>query len=184
MPFPSRSQRAAAGPALVFGLLAAALLIAACQEPAGPPPTLASGTVAFSFSGRYSGTFTAEGRCYWSTGYPAADSACSLALDLGDTIRIRGVRDPRMLTWQHVNVEFPENGSCVDPDACRIALVYLNAAGVVERTFRSSEADVTVLEESEERMRGTFTGRAYEVGGDVGDTIRIVDGVFDLPVER
>lgn len=160
------------------------LAFAACQEPAGPPPTLAPGVITLSFSGRLNGSITADGRCYWADGYPAADSACSLALDLGDTVRLRGVRAPRTIRWAHVNVEFPESGACADPDACRIAFDFLSAAGKVEQSFRSTDATVTILEQTEARMRGTFSGRAYVPDGNPGDTIRIFDGAFDVPVER
>lgn len=179
----SSSRRVFGTAAVLAAGLAGSLLVATCQDPAGPPPTLKAGVVSFSYSGQYGGMFTADGRCYWADGYPAADSACSLALDLGDTIRIRAVRAPRTLRWLHVNVEFPADGGC-DADGCRIAFDFLSAVGNVERSFRSTEADVTILEETEDRMRGTFTGRAYEVDGGVGDTIRIVDGTFDVPVER
>lgn len=158
-------------------------LLGACQDPAGPPPSLEPGVVSFSFTGRYDGSFAVDGRCYWSPGYPAADSSCALALDLGETIRIRAVRDPRTIRWAHVNVEFPEDGSC-GADGCRVALDYLTAVGAVERSFRSTEATVTILEMTEDRMQGTFSGLAIDQDGEPGDTIRIYDGAFDVPVER
>ena len=167
---------------LVAGLISLALV--ACQEPAGLPPTLEPGVVSFEWAGPTSGTFVADGRCYWATGYPPADSACAVALDLGDTIRIRGERDPREPAWQHMNLEFPESGDCEAPGACRIAIDYLSPVGKVERTFRSTEADVTILEQTEDRMRGTFTGRVLEIEGLIADTITILDGTFDVPVER
>lgn len=158
-------------------------LLSACQEPAGLPPTLEAGEVSFSFIGQYSGSFTADGRCYWSTGYPAADTACSVAMDLGDTIRIRGVYHPRTIKWQHVNVQFPADGSCDELGACGVALDYLNRVGVVERSFRSLEADVTIDEQTADRIRGTFTGLLFDPEGEPEDTIRISDGTFDVPVD-
>lgn len=182
---PPRPRSRAVGWSLTLAVLVASLLaLSACQDPAGPPPTLEAGSVSFSFSGRLNGSFVADGRCYRAEGYPAADSSCSLALDLGDTIRIRAVRDPRTLRWAHANVEFPEDGSCEAPGACRIALDYLTAVGALERSFRSTEATVTILETTEDRMQGTFSGRAHDPDGEAGDTIRIYDGAFDVPVER
>ncbi len=166
---------------LVF---AVGLIGLACQEPAGLPPTLEPGVVTFDLAGPATGTFTADGRCYWSQGYPSADSACALALDLGDTIRIRAVRDPRSPSWQHMNLEFPESGECGAPDACRMAMEYLDGAGRLERSFLSTETEVTILEQTEDRMSGTFSGRMIEINGLIADTIQIVDGAFDVPVER
>jgi hypothetical protein len=156
----------------------------ACQEPAGLPSTLESGVVTFELAGPATGTFTAEGRCYWSQGYPPADTACALALDLGDTVRIRAVRDPRTAAWQHMNLEFPASGECGEPGACRMAMEYLNAAGALERSFLSTETEVTVLDEREGWMSGTFSGRMIEVNGVIVDTIQIVSGAFDVPVVR
>lgn len=157
-------------------------LLGACREPAGPPATLEAGALSFSYAGRLNGTFTADGRCYRSAGYPVADSACALALDLGDTVRLRAVRAPRTIRWIHVNVELPADGGCDGAETCRIAVDYLSRVGVVERSFRSSEAMVTIVEATEDRMRGTFSGRAHDPDGAAGDTIRIFDGTFDVPV--
>ena len=115
---------------LTMGIALPALLTA-CQDPAGPPPTLEAGRVSFDFTGVISGSFTADGRCYWSDGYPAADSACALALDLGDTLRVRAVRDPRTISWIHVNVEFPEDGECDAQGDCRIAFDRITVGGKV-----------------------------------------------------
>jgi hypothetical protein len=170
--------RALAGAAAVVGLF----LLPACQDPAGFPSTLESGAVSFSYAGRLNGAFAAAGRCYESDGYPAADSACALALDLGGAIRIRAVRDPRTIRWMHVNVEFPADGTCGDPESCRIAIDYFSRVGRLEGSYRSSEAVVIIEEEAAGRVRGTFSGRAYDPRGGVGDTIRIFDGAFDVPV--
>lgn len=184
MPHHASPGRRVVGSSLTLaGVSAVFFLLGACQDPAGPPPTLEAGVVSFSFTGQYDGSFAVDGRCYWSTGYPAADPSCALALDLGDTIRIRAVRDPRTIRWAHVNVEFPEDGSCGE-DGCRIALDYLTVVGAVERSFRSTEATVTILEMTEDRMQGTFSARAIDADGEPGDTIRIYDGTFDVPVER
>ena len=182
MQHPARRRILIGTSPLVAALIALAL--AACQEPAGLPPTLERGVVSFQWAGPTTGTFVADGRCYWATGYPPADSACAVALDLGDTIRIRGERAPREAAWQHMNLAFPESGDCADPGACRIAIDYLSPVGKVERSFRSTEADVTILEQTEDRMRGTFTGRVLEIEGLITDTITILDGTFDVPVER
>ena len=167
---------------LLFGGagLAVLVLAMACHDPAGPPPTLESGVVSFTYSGVQ---FTAEGRCYWAQGYPAADSSCALALDLGDTIRVRGVRAPGTNRWVHINLELPEDGSCVGADACRIAFDYLSQVGKVRASFRSRDATVVLSEQSERRLAGTFTGWVYQVGADA-DTLPVTDGVFDVPVER
>lgn len=156
----------------------------ACQEPAGPPPTLAAGAVSFAYSGIAAGSVTVDGRCYWAEGYPAADSSCALAMDLGDTIRIRAVRDPRTIRWIHVNVEFPEGGECGTAGACRIAFDEITVGGKVRRSFRAPEATVSISEATADRLRGTFAGLAYEVDGEAGDTLRITEGTFDVPVER
>ena len=163
--------------------LLSALLVWACQPPAGPPPTLEAGAVSHEYTGGMLGTFSADGRCYWSTGYPPADDACAVALDLGDTVRIRAVRAPRTAGWQHMNLEFPEDGPCAG-GGCRIAVDFLDAAGDVERSFRSVEADVTISQRTGNRMSGTFSGRAVEIDGLVRDTIGIVNGTFDVPVRR
>lgn len=184
MPFRPHARRAVfTGLALAAGL---AGLAVACQDPAGLPPTLEPGLVSFSFQGPMSGsgTFVADGRCYSSRGQPPADSACAVAVDLGDTLRLRAVRHPRTIRWQHVNVDVPVGASCEGGDACGIAFDMLNRAGVVEQSFRSMESVVTVIEETEGRMRGTFSGKAYRVGGRAGDTLRIEGGTFDVPVER
>lgn len=181
---PSNRSRTPVRPLTLGAAVIAAFAFLACQDGAGPPPTLDPGLVTFSYTGALGGTFTADGRCYWSDGYPAADSACALALDLGDTIRIRAVRDPRTIRWIHVNLEFPEDGSCDVPGACRIAFDRITVGGKIDRSYRSSEATVTILENTADRLRGTFSGRAYDVDGEPRDTIRIVDGAFDVPVER
>ena len=166
-------------------LIAAALLAAACGEPAGPPPTLDPGAVSFDYAGPAgSATFDADGRCYWSPGYPAADSTCALALDQGDTILIRATVYPRTIKWQQVNLRFPADGTCADPDACAIALDYMNRAGAVLQSLRSIEAAVTIEEETERRIRGEFSGLLFRVGSEPWDTLRISGGRFDLPVER
>jgi hypothetical protein len=178
---PTRHHRARWAFVLTAGVGAA---VVACQEPAGLPPTLAAGAVSFTYSGIADGSVAVEGRCYWAEGYPAADPSCALAMDLGDTIRIRAVRDPRTIRWIHVNVEFPEDGECDAPDACRIAFDEITVGGKVRRSFKAPEATVSISEATANRLRGTFTGLAYEVDGDAGDTLRITEGVFDVPVER
>lgn len=170
--------------AVLVAAVMVTVAVVACQEPAGPPPTLAPGAVSFAYSGIDEGSVTVEGRCYWAEGYPAADSSCALALDLGDTIRIRAVRDPRTIRWIHVNVEFPEGGDCATAGACRIAFDEVNVSGAVRRSFKAPDATVTITEATEARLRGTFTGLAFDVDGDAGDTLRITGGVFDVPVER
>ena len=167
---------------LVAGVATGGLI--ACQEPAGPPPTLASGAVSFDYSGIAEGSVAIEGRCYWAEGYPSADPSCAVALDLGDTIRIRGVRDPRTIRWIHVNVAFPEDGECGTAGACRIAFDEITVGGKVRRSFKAPDATVTIAEATEDRLRGTFAGLAYDVDGDAGDTLRITEGIFDVPVER
>lgn len=159
-------------------------LLTACQDPAGPPPTLASGRVSFDFSGAINGSFTADGRCYWSDGYPTADSACALALDLGDTLRIRAVRDPRTISWIHVNVQFPEDGVCAVPGDCRIAFDRISVGGKVQRSYQAADAAVSITSQTADRVQGTFSGLAQEVDGEPADTVRITDGAFDVPVER
>lgn len=182
MPFQISMRRSGVTGTALVGLVGLLLLVA-CQEPAGLPPTLEPGTISFDYAGPMTGTFNADGRCYWSEGYPPADTACALALDLGDTIRIRAVRNPRQADWQHMNLEFPEDGEC-SAGGCRIAVDYLDSVGTVERSFRSVEASVTITAQTEDRMEGTFSGRAIEIDGLVADTITIVDGTFDVPVER
>lgn len=167
---------------LVAAVLAGPVLVTACQEPAGPPPTLESGVVTFLYDGV---RFTAEGRCYDAIGYEAADSSCALALDLGDTLRVRGARDPRTNRWVHINVELPESGECAEADACRIAFDYLSRTGKVERSFRSSTAEVIIEERTEDRVRGTFTGQIYPLDlTSTVDTLPLTDGAFDVPVVR
>lgn len=181
-----------ANPAHPLGPLPLGILIAcavgvglfACQDPAGVPPTLESGRVSFSLTGPAEWTFAAEGRCYWAPGYPAADSSCAFALDMGDTIRIRAARDVRTIRWVHLNVEFPENGDCTTVGACRIGFDYLNRVGKVSQSFRSTEATVTILEATEDRMRGTFSGSVYNELSSSADTFSVVDGTFDVPLER
>ena len=167
---------------LVSAAAAALFILTACQEPAGPPPTLESGVVTFLYDGV---RFTAEGRCYDAIGYQAADSSCALALDLGDTHRVRGVRDPPTNRWVHMNVELPESGGCGEVDACRIAFDYLSPTGNVERSFRSSTAEVVIEERTEDRVRGTFTGEIYPQDlTSTADTLPLTDGAFDVPVVR
>lgn len=183
MPHTTHRRRAIGGVLALAGALGFTLF-AACQEPAGPPPTLEPGSVSFSYAGGRSGTFAVDGRCYWSDGYPAADSTCALALDLGDTIRIRATRDPRTIRWIHVNIEFPESGTCDGSGGCRLGMDFLSPTGKAELSYRSTALDVTVQEMTEERLQGTFAGSAYDPDGAPRDTIRIFDGVFDVPVER
>ncbi len=163
--------------------VAVALLVTACQDPAGPPDTMEAGVVDFDYIGPASaGSFTADGRCYWAPGYPTADSACAVAMDRGDTILIRGSLHPRTIKWQQMNLQFPADGQCTGGTSCRIALDYLNRGGTVLQELRSLEADVTILEETGGRIRGTFTGLLYRVGGLASDTMRIAAGTFDVPV--
>lgn len=163
---------------VVLGLAAAA-----CQDAAGPPPYMEAGVVDFDYIGPAStGSFTADGRCYWAPGYPTADTACAVAMDRGDTILIRGSLHPRTAKWQQMNLQFPSDGQCVDTASCRIALDYLNRGGTVLQQLRSRDADVTVLETADGRIRGTFTGLLYRVGGLDSDTMRIANGTFDVPV--
>lgn len=185
MPQPDyRSRRALVRAAGLLAGIALPALLTACQDPAGPPPTLEAGRVSFAFTGVITGSFAADGRCYWSDGYPAADSACALALDLGDTLRIRAVRAPRTIGWIHVNVEFPEDGVCAAPGDCRIAFDRITVGGKVQRSYQATDAAVSVTSQTADRIQGTFSGLALQVGGEPRDTIRITDGAFDVPVER
>ncbi len=185
MPQPEyRSRRALLWAVALVAGIAIPALTTACQDPAGPPRTLEAGRVSFDFSGAINGSFTADGRCYWSDGYPAADSACALALDLGDTLRIRAVRDPRTISWIHVNVQFPEDGECDVSGDCRIAFDRITVGGKVERSYQADSAALAVTSQTADRVQGTFSGLAQEVDGDPGDTVRISNGAFDVPVER
>ena len=174
-----RSGRAGAAVAL---LLAGLMLPVSCQDPAGVPPTYEPGTVTFTFTGQGTGSFSAVGACYRSTGYPAADTACAIAFRTGDTLRVRAVIDPFEFAWRHVNVDVPSDGECDPPEACRISFDFLTNAGKVERSYLSTEASVTITEETADRLRGTFTGRLEVPGGTVEDTLRIADGIFDVPL--
>lgn len=165
----------------VLGLLGL-FFLNGCQDPAGTPPTFEPGTVSFSFTGQGDGSFTAEGPCYRSTGYPSADTACAVAFPVDDTVRIRAVLDPREFAWRHVNIDVPSDGECDPPGACRIAFDFLTTAGKVERSYKSTDADVVITERLADRLRGTFSGRLEVPGGTVEDTLRVHDGVFDVPI--
>lgn len=184
MHVPSSPRRLSLPFSIVGAALVAAGVATACQEPAGLPPTLDSGSVSFTLSGRLSGTITAEGPCYFSEGYPPAESSCALALDLGDTLRIRAIRDARSLSWVHVNLDFPPSPDCFVPGTCGLAMDFLTSTGKVDDAWRATFIRITVQEETEDRLRGFFSGRAELVGGEAADTVRIIDGTFDVPVER
>ena len=162
-------------------LIAAAAGFVSCHEPAGPPSTLDAGQVAFDFFGQVDGRFEAEGQCYYARGYPAADPSCALALERGDTLRLRGSREPWTIRWGHLNVDFPRDGEC-GAVPCRIALDFLDRAGSIQAGYRSTEATVVVTERTADRVRGTFSGHLANPNGTRFDTIRIENGTFDVPI--
>lgn len=164
-----------------------ALTTGACERATGPE-TAPNGYLGVRLSGAVSGHYEAEGRYPRSSPAwgPATFAAAQPGVQPG-TFSIGGWRARAEARQDMVGVNVKNvSGPGVYP-ADGIVHVAEGGTASPSRSFLITSGEVELISTSGERFQGRFSATAVEMVPPLGpapDTLRLADGIFDVPIIR
>jgi len=180
---------------VLTALAAATLVLAGCGDSTGSNNQIASGSLAFGYTGARSGSYSASGAIHaTTTGFVKEPFAAGVKLnDSGtDFVGIVAYVPVTTSTGHEVLILFPKvaagqsvslSENCVS-NSCPLAIVAFETDPDLEEDdsdpffFTSGTLQVTSISGS--RISGTFSGQAEDFDGT--RTITVTGGTFDVPL--
>ena len=186
-------------------LLAATLVLGACDGDSTGSDPAKQGTLAFSYTGAVSGSFEAAGKYDRAEDFDLNGSEFGIAI-VGpnpaggtDFVSVVAFSQTGKQTGELVVLGFPyasagttlefSGAACEDVNDCpggffiRDLDVQSQDGGPDARFFFLESGAITITEVTADRIRGTFTAHGIEdVGSETPGEIEIVSGSFDVPL--
>jgi hypothetical protein len=181
---------------LTAALAAATVALVGCKDSTGNNTPIAAGSLAFSYTGAHSGTYSTSGAVVAKSGGGFAKQQFATAVKFNDpgqsSIGIIGYLPVTASTGNEVIFAFPASGvgqtlvltdNCTGT-GCALGLVVFDTNPDLQEDnsepFFLTTGTLQVSAISNGRITGTFSGTAEDLAGI--QTITVTNGTFDLPL--
>ena len=181
---------------LAAALTAATVALVGCKDSTGNNTPIASGSIAFSYTGARTGTFSTSGAVLAQNGGGFVKQQFATAVKFTDpgqsSIGIIGYLPVTAATGNEVIFAFPSSGvgqtlalteTCATA-GCAIGLIVFDTNPDLQEDnsvpFFLNSGTLQVSAVSNDRITGTFSGTAADIDGET--TITVTNGSFDLPL--
>ena len=181
---------------LAAALAAATVALAGCKDSTAPSAPITAGSLAFTYTGARSGTFSTSGAVVAGASGGFAKQQFATAVKFTNpgqsSIGIIGYLPVTAATGNEVILAFPASGigqtlTLTDTCAtagCAIGLILFDTNPDLNEdssvTFFLTSGTLQVSAVTNERITGTFSGTAEDEAG--VQTLTVTDGTFDLPL--
>jgi hypothetical protein len=181
---------------LAAALAAATVALAGCKDSTGNNTPIAAGSIAFSYTGAHSGTYSTSGAVVAKSGGGFAKQQFATAVKFNDpgqsSIGIIGYLPTTVNTGNEVIFAFPTSAvgqtvvltdNCTST-GCALGLIVFDTNPDLQEDnsepFFLTSGTLQVSAISNGRITGTFSGTAESL--DALQTITVTGGSFDLPL--
>jgi hypothetical protein len=181
---------------LAAALTAATVALVGCKDSTGNNTPIASGSIAFSYTGAHTGTYSTSGAVVAKSGGGFAKQQFATAVKFNDpgqnSIGIIGYLPTTVNTGNEVIFAFPASGvgqtlvltdNCTST-GCALGLIVFDTNPDVQEDssepFFLTSGTLQVSAISNGRITGTFSGTAEDLAGI--QTLTVTGGTFDLPL--